>query len=107
MLVLYLTFLDDEHDKSLFEKIYISHRKQMALLAMSLLKDESDAEDVVADVFLRIAQRNFDVIRAIKNDTNLRNYLLKATKQQLVRGKKMLLGLLRTKGDEKNGNGLC
>lgn len=80
MLALYLAYLDDDNDKELFEEIFNSYKKQMVILAESLLKNEDDAEDVVGDVFLRIAQKNWDVVRGIKNETDLRNYLLKATK---------------------------
>ena len=80
MLALYLAYLDDDNDKELFEEIFNSYKKQMVILAESLLKNEDDAEDVVGDVFLRIAQKNWDVVRGIKNKTDLRNYLLKATK---------------------------
>ncbi len=80
MLALYLAYLDDENDKKKFENIYLSYRKQMVTLAISLLGNETDAEDIVGDVFLRIAQKNWDVVRGIENKTDLRNYLLKATK---------------------------
>ena len=91
MLALYLAYLDDDNDKELFEKIFNSYKKQMVVLAESLLKNEDDAEDVVGDVFLRIAQKNWDVVRGIKNETDLRNYLLKATKNtslNMIKAKK-------------------
>lgn len=80
MLALYLAYLDDETDKKLFEEIYLSHRKQMTVLAMAVLGKENDAEDAVHNVFLRIAQKNWDTVKQIKDNTDLRNYLLKATK---------------------------
>ena len=80
MLALYLAYLDDENDKKLFEDIYYSYRKQMVTLSMSILNNNDDAQDAVGEVFLRIAQRNWDVVRGIQNETDLRNYLLKATK---------------------------
>lgn len=80
MLALYLAYLDDDNDKRLFEDIYLSYRKQMVTLALTILKNKDDAEDSVSDVFLRIAQKNWDIVREIKNETDLRNYLLKATK---------------------------
>lgn len=80
MLALYLAYLDDESDKKLFEEIYLSHRKQMVILAITILGSEDDAQDAVGDVFLRIAQKNWDTVKQIKNNTDLRNYLLKATK---------------------------
>lgn len=80
MLALYLAYLDDESDKKLFEEIYLSHRKQMVILAITILGSEDDAQDAVGDVFLRIAQKNWDTVKQIKDNTDLRNYLLKATK---------------------------
>lgn len=80
MLALYLAYLDEENDIKLFEEIYNSYKNQMVTLAISILKSNEDAEDIVNDVFLHIAQKNFDVVRSIKNDVDLRNYLLKATK---------------------------
>lgn len=84
MLALYLAYLDDDNDKRLFEKIYNSYKKQTVTLAVSILNNNDDAEDTVGDVFLRIAQKNFDVVRGIKNDIDLRNYLLKATKNTSI-----------------------
>ena len=80
MLTLYLAYLDDVNDKKLFEEIYYSYRKQMVTFAITLLGNEDDAQDAVGDVFLRIAQKNWDTVRAIENKSDLRNYLLKATK---------------------------
>lgn len=84
MLALYLAYLDDDNDKALFEEIYLSYRKQMVALAMSILGNEDDAQDTVGDVFLHIAQRNWDVVREIENKNDLRNYLLKATKHASI-----------------------
>ncbi len=80
MLALYLAYLDDVNDQKLFEDIFLSYRKQMVTLAITILGNENDAQDVVGDVFLRIAQKNWDAVRGIDNETDLRNYLLKATK---------------------------
>lgn len=80
MLALYLAYLDDANDQRLFEDMYYSYRKQMVTLALSILGKKEDAEDAVSKVFVRIAEKNWDVVRGIKSDTDLRNYLLKATK---------------------------
>ena len=91
MLALYLAYLDEDKDKELFEKIFNSYKKQMVTLALSMLNNKHDAEDVVGDVFLRIAQKCFDVVRGIEDKTDLRNYLLKATKNtslNKIKGKK-------------------
>ena len=91
MLALYLAYLDEDKDKELFEKIFNSYKNQMVTLALSMLNNKQDAEDVVGDVFLRIAQKCFDVVRGIEDKTDLRNYLLKATKNtslNKIKGKK-------------------
>lgn len=80
MLALCLAYLDDANDQRLFEDIYNSYRKQMVTLALSIVGKKEDAEDAISKVFLRIAEKNWDVVREIKSDTDLRNYLLKATK---------------------------
>lgn len=84
MLALYLAYLDDENDKELFANIYYSYRKQMVQTAILIVNNNHDAEDIVEEVFLRIAQKYFDVVRSIKNETDLRNYLLKATKNTAI-----------------------
>ena len=48
------------------------------------MNNNHDAEDVVEEVFLRIAQKYFDVVRSIKDETDLRNYLLKAAKNTAI-----------------------
>lgn len=80
MLVLYMSFIDDESHRRLFEEIYINYRKQMFLVARSVLGNDSDAEDIVYDVFLKIAKKHMVRISKIESDVDLRNYLLKATK---------------------------
>ena len=80
MLSLYLAYLDTEQDKKRFEEIFMSYRKQMISLAFSILKNQEDAEDAIHNVFLRIAQKKWDTVRSIEDQTDLRNYLLKSTK---------------------------
>ncbi|MCR4723132.1 MAG: RNA polymerase sigma factor [Eubacteriales bacterium] len=81
MLVFFMSFLiDDEKHRRLFKEIYINYRNQMFLVARSVLANESDAEDIVHDVFLKIAQKHMPRISKIEKDIDLRNYLLKATK---------------------------
>lgn len=84
MLVLYLTYIDDEKDKEKFEKLYHAHKKQMSLVAMSIVHNEVDVEDIVHDVFLNVATRHMDTINRITDETDLRNYMLKATKNTAI-----------------------
>ena len=78
MLIFYMSFIDDESQRRLFEEIYLNYRKQMLLVARSVLGSDTDAEDVVHDVFLKIAKKHMARISKIENSIDFRNYLLKA-----------------------------
>lgn len=80
MLLFYLSLIDDESQIDLFEQIYMTYRKQMVYYAKTILLDETDAEDIVHDVFLRIATKHMGFIQSLSNPVDIRNYLLKATK---------------------------
>lgn len=62
MLALYMSFIDDESHRRLFEKIYIEYRGPMFFMARSVLGNDSDAEDIVHDVFLKIAKKKPTII---------------------------------------------
>lgn len=66
MLALYMSFIDDEAHRRLFEEIYLNYRKQMLLVARSVLGNDSDAEDIVHDVFLKIAKKHMARISKIE-----------------------------------------
>lgn len=84
MLIFYLTFIDDFEDRKLFENLFNTYRKQMVYMAISIIHNKDDAEDIVHDVFLNIAQRHMSIIKNIKNDKDMRSYLLKATKNKAL-----------------------
>lgn len=88
MLAFYLSLIDNENDRKLFEKIYYSHRKQMLTLALSILENEDDAEDLVHDVFCAIAEKHMETLQNIKNEQDMKNYLLKATKNSALNKKR-------------------
>lgn len=79
MLAFYLALIDDKEDCQNFEEIYYTYRKQMFLMANSILHNSYDAEDAVHDAFIAIA-RNMKNIERITNHDDLRNYVLKASK---------------------------
>ncbi len=54
MLALYLSLIDNEQDKNLFEQLYEQHRHTMLLVANRILHDQMLAEDCVHDAFLKI-----------------------------------------------------
>lgn len=80
MLIIYIGLIDDEQQRIKFEEIYTTYRMQMIHLAKSYFENESDAEDVVHDVFVRIATKHMKFIQGLGNPEDIRNYLLKATK---------------------------
>lgn len=88
MIALYLSLIEDENDKTLFEKIYMAYRKQMFVVAMQVLNNHEDAEDVVHDVFLKIAGKYMERIKQINNSQDMRNYLLKAVKNTALNQQK-------------------
>lgn len=54
MLLYYLSLIDSEEDKSKFEKIYEQYRLLMKYIALQVLGDDRNAEDVVHDSFVKI-----------------------------------------------------
>ena len=80
MLIMYLSLIDNEEDQSAFTDIYNSHYKQMFYLAKSITHNDADAEDVVHDTFMTILRKYKSVLFKLDNATDLRNYLLKCTK---------------------------
>ncbi len=59
--MIYLSVLKSEEDKVKFEEIYNEYRQALFLSAYSILHDPEDAEDVVEDTFLTVAD-NFTEI---------------------------------------------
>lgn len=84
MLAFYLSLIENETGKSKFEEIYYTYRKQMFLLADSILNNKQDAEDAVHDVFCSIASTHMDFIMNTENETDIRNYLLKSVKNTSI-----------------------
>ena len=80
MLTVLLSVIEDDNYRDKFEEIYNTYRKQMFFMAKSILVNDADAEDAVHTVFLKIAQKYISSIVKIENPTDLRNYLLTATK---------------------------
>ncbi len=84
MLAFYLSLIDGEIEKNRFEEVYQTYRKQMFALARTILKSNHDAEDVVHDIFCSIAISHMDIVCNIKNESDIRNYLLKSVKNASV-----------------------
>ena len=84
MLSYYLNVINNESDRMKFEKIYYEHRKQMVTVALSVLENCEDAEDAVHDVFCTIAEKHISLLEKITDEQDLKNYLLKATKNKAL-----------------------
>ena len=69
MLAFYMSFIDDENDKSRFEVIYDTYRKRMVLTAYSVIHDRNEAEDVVHDTFIKIARNMKSINDPLSNET--------------------------------------
>lgn len=82
MLSFYLSLIENEEDKSLFEKIYEKYRQTMYKYALSILNDEGNAEDIVQEVFLFIIRSGVGKIRDIDNEGNMWAYLSAAVRNQ-------------------------
>lgn len=67
MLILYTTLIEDENDKTKFEKIYDSYHRLMLWKASQILKDSMAVEDAVQNAFLKII-RHLDDIDIEKED---------------------------------------
>ena len=84
MLSLYLNTIGTEVERKRFEEVYYQHRKQMVFIANAVVHNMDDAEDVVQDVFFTIASSHMDILTKIEDPTDLKNYMLKATKNKAI-----------------------
>lgn len=79
-MLLFLTIPLDESNKELLETIYLRYRDSMYAAALSVIHNYADAEDVIQEVFLKIAQKYMSTIRRLHKDSALLYYLLTAVK---------------------------
>jgi RNA polymerase sigma-70 factor, ECF subfamily len=74
MLQFYLSLLDNDTEKSKFEKIYRDHRLAMLWTAQNILADRGLAEDAVHDAFLRVIGRLENI--SLENCNATRSFLV-------------------------------
>ena len=84
MLAFYLSLIETQEDKRLFERIYNDYRQNMFKYAYKLLGDKGYAEDIVHDVFLSIIKKGVDKIREVDQEDHLWNYLSAAVRNQCI-----------------------
>ncbi len=63
-MLIYLSLLDTEEEKTKFEKLYTKYRRLMFCAAYDILNDAQSAEDAVHEAFIRIAE-NFSKVGEI------------------------------------------
>ena len=81
MIILFLTF-DSEEEKDKFSEIYRDHAEYMLRVARRILQNSPDAEDVVQDVFLYIAD-NLEKID-LSDRQKTRSYLAIITEHKAI-----------------------
>ena len=82
MLMLYLSLMDDENDKSKFETIYYEYRERMFAAAFDVVKNNEDAEDAVHNAFIGVANN----LKSIGDPLSKRtlSYVIKAAKNAAI-----------------------
>lgn len=78
MLMMYLSMVETAEERSLFEQLYYTYRKQMFFVANGILKDENLAEDALQEAFLGIAKQ-ITLFRDMP-DRRIKAYVLTAAK---------------------------
>lgn len=73
-MLIYLSLLDTEEEKSKFEQIYNNYKHCMFYVAKSILKDDYLSEDAVHNAFINIA-KNMDNIHEV-NSVRTKSYVV-------------------------------
>lgn len=86
-MLLFLSLIETEEERSFCEALYYRYRSAMFGLAMSYLRKEHDAEDVVQTVFCEVAAKYINKLEAYEEDARER-FLLLVTKYRDLNYKK-------------------
>ena len=65
-----------EGDKAIFERIYLNYSPKVYSFARRYMKNDSDADDIVQDVFIRL----WEARTTINSELNFDNYLFTITR---------------------------
>lgn len=108
-MLLFLSLLDTEEEKTKFEKIYNNYKKKMLFTAYGILRNRQDAENIVQDSFIALIE-NLEKIEEVSCHKTW-NYIVTIVKHKsfnLLRQKKKVLPsdmdeeLEQCGGDQKN-----
>ncbi len=84
----FLALVENENEGRLFERLYKSYRELMRAVARSVLLSDADAEDAVHETFLKLAKRHMPTVSRIEDEQDVKNYLLKVTKNTALNMKR-------------------
>ena len=78
MLLFYLSLIESEEDKSKFTQLYNTYKKRMLNYAIKFMGTDTDAEDIVAETFIRIIN-HIDSVEEV-DSSKTENYVLNILK---------------------------
>lgn len=82
MLAIYLSALNTDEDKALFEQLYIKYRQDMYAIAYSILRNKEDAENAVHQSFVKIANNFTKVSQKPRN--KIKTYIVIISKNTAI-----------------------
>ena len=82
MLSIYLSALDTQEEKDLFEEMYYNCRGKMYSIAFSILGNREDAEDAVHIAFLKLADQLKNLLHKSRQD--LKRYIVIAIRNTSI-----------------------
>lgn len=82
MLMMYLSTISTEEDRTKFEKIYYAYEKKMYAVAFKILKNPEDAEDIVHDSFQAVIE-NLEKIHEVDCHKTW-NYIVTIVKNKAI-----------------------
>ena len=82
MLTFYLSLIDDHSFDSKFERIYNKYEKALFRAAIKMTGDFYSAEEVLNDVFIKVAKHIAEINEA--NEEMLKSLLYKMTKNAAI-----------------------
>ena len=81
-MLLYLSMIDSEADRSEFERIYNQYEETVFRKTLCILKNHHDTEDVMQEVWIKVS-KNISVIQTM-NDATAFSYIMKIAENQAM-----------------------
>ena len=81
-MLIYLSMIDSESDRSEFERIYNRYEETVFRKTLYILKNQQDAEDVMQEVWIKVA-KNISIIQDM-NDATAFSYIMRIAENQAM-----------------------